>query len=124
MNQANPQELNIKVANVFTGKAEGEQVPTEKGNCPDATEQKGVRFSQPSINTQSYMHALGFEAYFPNTHRSSSTHTTATTTICSECQSWEGSESSPMIFQTDTPGHCHGGRGGSSGFLSHHPPPP
>lgn len=65
-----------------------------------------------SISTQSYMHALGFEAYFPNTHRSSSTHTTATTTICSECQSWEGSESSPMIFQTDTPGHCHGGGGG------------
>lgn len=64
MNQANPQEHNIKVANVFTGKT-GEQVPTEKGNCPDATEQKGVRFSQPSINTQSYMLAFGFKAYFP-----------------------------------------------------------
>lgn len=78
MNQVNPQQRNIKVANVFTGKAEGEQVPTEKGNCPDATEQKGVCFSQPSINTQSYMHTLDSEAYFPNTCRSSRTHTTAT----------------------------------------------
>lgn len=79
MNQANPQDRNIKVANVFTGKTEGEQVPTEKGNCSDATEQKGVCFSQPSINTQNYMHALGFEVYFPNTRRSSSTHIAATT---------------------------------------------
>lgn len=49
MNQANPQERNVKVANVFTGKA-GEVVPKEKGNCSDATERKGASPSWSPIN--------------------------------------------------------------------------
>lgn len=48
-------------------------------------------------------------------------------TICSECQNWEGSESGPLIFQTDTLRH-YNGRGQVLRLplmeKSHHVPPP
>lgn len=79
MNQVDPRECSIKLQMYSLEKQKVSRLP-EKGELlrrPGAEGRSAPR-SLPS-NTQSCVCFLGFETHFPNTHRSSNTHTTATT---------------------------------------------
>lgn len=101
IDQAKPWERNIKIANVSPEKAEGKQVPTEKGNAWKPESRRGP--APPSHSAALRMYAVLVEAHFSKTHTDLPTPTPHwKQTMRSECQSWEGSGSQHLDFQTDT----------------------
>ena len=66
IDQTNSRERNIRIANVSPGKAEGKQVPTEKGNAWKPESRKGP--APPNHSSVLRMYAVLVEAHFPNTY--------------------------------------------------------